>query len=152
VSGKNVTSKEVGKIEIKMLLFPNEDDVEELDGANDGESVGEAQHAANVGDEGGHAVRLHIILFNRGSLLNFFTYCINTASSSTPQIPLCRRMLGLNPGLLRLRPWPSDALTIRLDLIHSYTRLDLIHSRLELMILFTINSQSHKRVIRRTVA
>ncbi len=49
----------MGKIEIKMLLFPDEDDVEELDGANDGESVGEAQHAANVGDEGGHAVRLH---------------------------------------------------------------------------------------------
>jgi hypothetical protein len=52
-------SKEVGKIEIKMLLFPDEDNIEEFDGANDGESVGEAQHAANVGDEGGHAVRLH---------------------------------------------------------------------------------------------
>ncbi len=59
VRGKNAKSKEVGKIEIKMLLFPNEDDIEELDGANNGESVGEAQHAANVGDEGGHAVRLH---------------------------------------------------------------------------------------------
>jgi hypothetical protein len=49
----------VGKIEIKMLLFPNEDNIEELDGANDGESVGEAQHPANVRDEGGHTVRLH---------------------------------------------------------------------------------------------
>ncbi len=49
----------MGKIEIKILLFPDEDDVEEFDGANDGESVGEAQHAANVGDEGGHTVRLH---------------------------------------------------------------------------------------------
>ncbi len=59
MSGKKEKSKEVGKTETKMLLFPNEDDVEELNGANDGESVGEAQHAANVGDEGGHAVRLH---------------------------------------------------------------------------------------------
>ncbi len=59
----------MGKIEIKMLLFPNEDDIEELDGANDGESVGEAQHPANVGDEGGHAVRLHRIFFNRGDFV-----------------------------------------------------------------------------------
>ncbi len=68
-------SKEVGKIEIKMLLFPNEDDVEELDGANDGESVREAQHAANVRDEGGHAVRLQRILFNRGDSIEIFSLC-----------------------------------------------------------------------------
>jgi hypothetical protein len=35
-----------------------------------------------------------------------------------PPLPLCRRMLGSNPGLLRLWHWQSDGLTSRLDLIH----------------------------------
>ncbi len=57
----------------------------------------------------------------QGEFLDFFLLCpaFNTASSTSPQNTLCRRMLGLNPGLLSLRHWQSDALATQLDLIHS---------------------------------
>jgi hypothetical protein len=79
------------------------------------------------------------------SLDTFFSVFFNTASSAAPQMTLCQMTLGLNPGLLRLWQWHSDALTIRLDLIRTWLELiltriglirhsaiDLIHTRLDL--------------------
>jgi hypothetical protein len=59
-------------------------------------------------------IRIDVAHCKKGGFLEFFLLfftLFNTALSAAPQIPLCRRMLGLNPGLLRLWHCQPDALT-----------------------------------------
>jgi hypothetical protein len=58
----------------------------------------------------------------------FFLWTVfNTASSASPQIPLCWRVLGPIPELLRLRHWQADARS------HPLFTLSTVHELVEMV-------------------
>ncbi len=84
-----------------------------------GREIDDTAGPIHASDLGLNTFSLHAAI---GLFLDFFgILCMlfNNASSAAPQISLCRWMLRSDLGLLRLWHWQPDAVTTRLDLIHT---------------------------------